>query len=165
MNLVETGRLLAKISGSDGREIGDVTVLAWSEILADVPYAPAMRAVTMHYQESAAFLMPVHVIGLVDRIRDIDRRAGRDQAHDDRLSEHDKRPTLADLPANTRKAVAVVVGSRRTHNVTLRRRDRAGTTWAYSCTCGVNPIDQAWPDKDTARTKAQEHVPSMAAVG
>lgn len=165
MNMIETTRLLAKVQACDGRPVGEAMVLAWQETLADVPYALAMRAVTVHYQESVAFLMPAHIITLVERLRDIDRRAGRDQAHDARLSEHDKRPTLGDLPANTRKAVAAVVGSRRAHNLTIRRRDMAGTSWAYSCACGVNPMDQAWPDKDTARARGGDHIPVMPVIG
>lgn len=165
MNLVEAGRLLAKVSGNDGREVGEVTVLAWQETLADVPYPDAMAAVTRHYRQSTDFLMPAHLVILVEQLRRERRQAERDDAHDGRLQEYDKRPTLAALPASTRKAVAAVTGRRVTHNITLRRRDNAGTSWAYSCSCGVNPIDQAWPDKKTARTRGRDHIPAMAAVG
>lgn len=165
MNLVEASRLLAKVSGNDGRQVGESTVLAWQETLADVPYPDAMAAVSVHYRESTDFLMPAHLVALVTRLRTERRQAERDQGHDERLHAYDKRAAAGDLPPATRKAVEAATGANRPHNLTLRRRDMAGTSWAFSCTCGINPVDQNYPDKAAARTAGMAHVPQRAPVG
>jgi hypothetical protein len=161
MNLVEAGRLLAKVSGNDGREVGEVTVMAWQETLADVAYPDAMAAVTIHYRESTEFLMPAHLVKLVGRVRAERRQADLDRRHADKIAAFDE----ATLPATTRRAIEQATGARRQHNVTVRRRDDAGTRWAFSCTCGVNPPDQEWPSKAVARAKAREHMPTPVARG
>jgi len=159
MNLVETGRLLAKVSGNDGREVGEVTIRAWQEVLADVLYPDAMAAVTMHYRESTDFLMPAHVVRLAARVR-AERVADERAEH-----RHARAESLGDVPPATRRAIKAVTGAGREHHVTIRRVELDGSKWAYSCTCGLNPVGQEWPDKDTARARSRAHIPTLAATG
>jgi hypothetical protein len=165
MNMIETTRLLAKVQACDGRPVGEAMVLAWQETLADVPYPDAMNAVPRHYRESTDFLMPAHLVKLVAQLQAERRRAQLDNRHDAKFAQPDKRPAARDLSAATRRAVAAATGARKPHSVTLRRRDMAGTSWAFSCTCGVNPPDQTWPSKNAARDGSREHLPAAVARG
>lgn len=163
MNHIETGRALAKAAGYDGREVGDTMVLAWQEALAHEPYPEVMRAVTRHYQESTDFLMPAQVIAMCRRLRNEDRRQQRDDAHDARLRAIDA-SELKDRSDDIRD-LARSLASPKGHNLTLRRRDMAGTEWAWSCTCGLNPPAQRYPSKDAARAAGREHIPAPVARG
>lgn len=71
MDTTEVGRLLVKITAYDPRlkANSDLTIAAWAEALADVPYRVAMAAVTRHYETSDRLIMPVHVIKLAPVIK------------------------------------------------------------------------------------------------
>jgi hypothetical protein len=86
MNLEQTAAILAKVAALDGRNDTDSAILAWHEVIADLDYQDALRAVAMHRMESTEYLMPVHVRQLVARIRsergDADRRGERQRELD-----------------------------------------------------------------------------------
>ena len=62
MNLAETDQLLTLMSNLDNRKVDDATVLAWHEILHDLPFEDCRDAVTEHYTTSGDWLMPVHIV-------------------------------------------------------------------------------------------------------
>ncbi|MBW9093137.1 hypothetical protein JNB62_05530 [Microbacterium jejuense] len=68
MNIQETNQLLIRMQVIDNRQIGDSTVLAWHELVADLDYATAVEAVKLHQRESTAYLTPAHVRANVERI-------------------------------------------------------------------------------------------------
>lgn len=53
----------------DSRTIGDSDVLAWHELLADVPFSDADAVVKAHYATSGERIMPVHVLEGVKKLR------------------------------------------------------------------------------------------------
>lgn len=61
MNLEETTAVLAKAAAFDQRTIGEADVLAWHEAIGDLYVDHALAAVTRHFRESDARLMPVHI--------------------------------------------------------------------------------------------------------
>lgn len=72
MNLVETHDLLTLAAKYDNRRFDDATVMAWQEVLADLPFDDCRTAVVSHVATSAEYLMPVHVVqgaAEIDRIR------------------------------------------------------------------------------------------------
>ncbi|GAA4762382.1 hypothetical protein [Microbacterium gilvum] len=68
MNLQETGQLLMLIQVVDNRRIDESVILTWHELLDDVELDVAREAVRMHRRESAAWLMPAHLLANVERI-------------------------------------------------------------------------------------------------
>ncbi|GGH34015.1 hypothetical protein [Microbacterium album] len=69
MNIQQTNELLLRIQVIDNRQIGDSTVLAWHELVADLDYDVAVEAVRMHRMESKEYLVPAHVRANAERIR------------------------------------------------------------------------------------------------
>lgn len=69
MNLEETAAVLAKAAGYDNRTIGDANVMAWHEALGDLNVRDCLAAVAQHHRESDAYLMPVHVRRIAERLR------------------------------------------------------------------------------------------------
>jgi len=61
VNLSETSALLALIASVDNRRVEDATVLAWCDILGDLPYSDCQRAVRQHFAGSTDYLMPAHI--------------------------------------------------------------------------------------------------------
>lgn len=62
MNLVETHDLLTLAAKYDNRRFDDATVMAWQEVLADLPFDDCRTAVVSHFATSAEYLMPVHIV-------------------------------------------------------------------------------------------------------
>lgn len=73
MNLTETNHLLTVVANIDNRRVDDATVVAWQELLSDLPLADCLTAVRSHFRESAEYLVPAHIV------------AGARQAHRDRV--------------------------------------------------------------------------------
>jgi hypothetical protein len=73
----EVRQVLARITTYDGRQIEASTILAWGEVLADVSYDDAVRAVTEHYASSHDWLMPVHIVAAASRYEDDRAREAR----------------------------------------------------------------------------------------
>ena len=69
MNAEETGRVLAKCASYDRRKIGDTDVIAWFQVLGDLPYDDCIAAVVAHYGETTDWIMPAHIRQRVKEIR------------------------------------------------------------------------------------------------
>jgi hypothetical protein len=163
MTPAEVARLLAKAAAFDQRTVGDADVMAWHEAVADLDPALAMRAVTRWYQRNEQRITVAALRTVCNGLRGEDRQARRDAAHDERLRAIDA-GDLKDRSADILE-LARSLAAPRGHNLTLRRRDMAGGTWAWSCSCGLNPPGQSHPGKDAARTAGRAHIPAPAAVG
>lgn len=74
MNLVETHDLLTLVAKYDNRRFDDATVMAWQEVLADLPFDDCRTAVVAHFGGAEVYLMPVHI---VRGATDIDRNRRR----------------------------------------------------------------------------------------
>lgn len=82
MNLEETAAVLAKAAGYDNRTVGRANVLAWHEAIGDLRADECLHAVTLHHRQSDAYLMPVHIRRLAEKLR-ADRQS-REAADDHR---------------------------------------------------------------------------------
>lgn len=71
MNRSDVVDVLAKASAFDQRTVGDADVLAWYEVLAEVPRDDALQAVTEHYRASTTRLWPADVLRIA---REIDHK-------------------------------------------------------------------------------------------
>lgn len=69
MTRSEIALLLGAIAGRDQRTIGEADVLAWHEDLGDLEFADARAAVSRHFRESEARIMPAHIRRHVKVIR------------------------------------------------------------------------------------------------
>lgn len=69
MNASEAAALLAMMAAYDRRTIGESDALAWSQALHDINFADAQFVVNEHYRTSSDWLMPVHVVSAVRRLR------------------------------------------------------------------------------------------------
>lgn len=70
MNTAELTMLLARIQVLDNRQIDQLTIEAWTPLMAHTGYADAVEAVNAHFQESTDYLKPAHIIR---RVRDMRR--------------------------------------------------------------------------------------------
>lgn len=70
MNAKDAARLLALCASYDRRKIGEADVLAWLQVLGDLPFADCEAAVIGHYTDSTEWIMPAHVRQRVRVIRD-----------------------------------------------------------------------------------------------
>lgn len=61
--------LLARIQVLDNRQVDQLTIQAWTPLMADLDYQEAVEAVNTHFRESPAYLQPAHVRALVKRAR------------------------------------------------------------------------------------------------
>lgn len=77
MNTDEVREVLVRMALFDGRQVEEVTVLAWAEVLADVHQADAIRAVVEHYGASREWLMPVHIVTAAAHYQDQRDREAR----------------------------------------------------------------------------------------
>ena len=57
----ETGKLLARAALVDNRKVDTPTVIAWHQIVGDLPFADCEQAIIAHYGETTDWLMPAHV--------------------------------------------------------------------------------------------------------
>lgn len=80
MNLTETKMLLAKAALIDNRAVGELTIRAWQEVLANVDARDAMEALTLHFHESEDYLNPGHIVSGVRRVRENRRIEAQRQA-------------------------------------------------------------------------------------
>lgn len=65
MNRAEAALVLAKVQAFDNRTVGETTIEAWAEALADTDFKYALAAVTKHYHEETTWMMPAHVTKIV----------------------------------------------------------------------------------------------------
>lgn len=69
MNRAETGGLLALCVAFDRRTVGDADILAWHEVLNDLPFEDCKAAVMDHFRSSKEWLMPADIRATVGRLR------------------------------------------------------------------------------------------------
>jgi hypothetical protein len=71
VNFAETGKLLAYIGAVDRRIPGDAEIMAWQELFADVENLDdALDAVREHRRTSTDWILPAHILGPVQKVRD-----------------------------------------------------------------------------------------------
>lgn len=77
MNIEQTAKVLTKIQLIDNRQVGQLTILEWHDIIGDLEYEDAIAAVRIHRNESTEYLTPAHIRMNISRVeRDLRRRAG-----------------------------------------------------------------------------------------
>jgi len=75
MNVRETARVLAKAAAVDNRDVSEVNVMAWHEIIGDLDLAECLEAVARHRRDSpGVYLEPGHVRRIAKVIRDENRK-------------------------------------------------------------------------------------------
>lgn len=65
MTTEELTMLLARIQVLDNRQVDQLTIEAWSPLLAGIPYEEAVEAVNGHFAESTDYLQPAHITARV----------------------------------------------------------------------------------------------------
>jgi hypothetical protein len=65
MNTEQLTMLLARIQVLDNRQVDQLTIEAWSPLLANITYSDAVTAVNEHFTESTDYLQPAHIVGRV----------------------------------------------------------------------------------------------------
>ena len=73
MNKSELARVVAKIRLGDNRNVDELVIAEWYDTIGHLNFDDAIRAVTMHRQDSIEYLQPAHVIRGALRVRE--RRA------------------------------------------------------------------------------------------
>lgn len=69
MNRHEVAKVLAKIQLGDNRQVDELVLNEWADTIGHLDFADAIAGVRMHRQESAAWIMPAHVIANAHRAR------------------------------------------------------------------------------------------------
>ena len=69
MNRSEVAQLLTKIAAFDRRTIGEADVLAWHEVVGDLPLKAALEAVTDYFRDTREWCMPSDIVSRVKAIR------------------------------------------------------------------------------------------------
>lgn len=69
MTPAELVKVLVRVQADDNRDIGQVTVASWQQIIGHLDFQDAIAAVVMHRQESTDWLMPAHVLRNAARVR------------------------------------------------------------------------------------------------
>ncbi len=83
MNFEEVGQVLAKAASYDRRTTGAADILAWHEAIGDLPLQDALKAVTVHYQGTDKWLMPVHLRIICDELANVEARAALAAYHEE----------------------------------------------------------------------------------
>ena len=61
MSAEDMGRVLAKCASYDRRKVGESDIIAWLQVLGDLPYDDCVAAVIAHYGETTDWIMPAHI--------------------------------------------------------------------------------------------------------
>lgn len=69
MTIEELTTLLARIQVLDNRQVDELTIQAWTPLMAHVPYGEAVTAVNAHFVESTEYLQPAHIHQRVRALR------------------------------------------------------------------------------------------------
>jgi len=69
MNEPEAFKLLTLASARDNRTVDQAIAKVWAQDLARIDYNDAVEALSLHYSETSDWLLPVHVVRCVTRIR------------------------------------------------------------------------------------------------
>jgi hypothetical protein len=116
MNIIETGKVLAKIQLGDNRDVDDrgLVLRELHDSIGKLDFEDAIAAVTMHRQTSTAYLMPAHIIENVRLIHAREDRAERVQSARERGQITRPRSTFdrAQFDADTQIALAAARAER-----------------------------------------------------
>lgn len=88
MDIIETGKVLAKIQAFDNRNVDEAVLSAWFEVLEPFTLRDSLEAVTDYFRTSTAWMMPAHV---VERVQATERARVDSFGAQPRLSDHDER--------------------------------------------------------------------------
>ncbi|HCB57778.1 MAG TPA: hypothetical protein DEP82_07590 [Arthrobacter bacterium] len=91
MDIIDTGKVLAKIQAFDNRNVDDPTQIAWQEILEPYMLQDALDAVTHYFKANTGWIMPAHV---VERVRDTEQARVRMFKNGCHLNRADEERTL-----------------------------------------------------------------------
>jgi len=69
MNEPEAFKLLTLASARDNRTVDQAIAKVWATDLARIDYHEAVEALRLHYSETTDWLLPVHVVRCVQRLR------------------------------------------------------------------------------------------------
>lgn len=67
MTPAELKQVLAKIQLGDNRQVDPLVLREWFDTIGHLDAGDCLKAITMHRQESAAYLMPAHIVANVRR--------------------------------------------------------------------------------------------------
>lgn len=73
MNRAETVQLLTYIAAIDGRRLDEAVVIAWQEVIGDLPLDECQPAARAHFAKSGDWLMPHHIRDRVLAARETQR--------------------------------------------------------------------------------------------
>lgn len=107
MNKSQVAAILGLIAARDNRTIGEVDVRAWHEDIGDLEFDDARRAISLHFQESTDYLMPVHVRRIAKQLARERHRVEREERERKAIEAEtaargpirDRSPEVADLLA------------------------------------------------------------------
>lgn len=77
MNIQETAAVLAKAQLVDNRQISELVIREWHDVIGHLQYADAIIAVTNHRRDSTDYLQPAHVVAGARKIRETRQRVER----------------------------------------------------------------------------------------
>lgn len=85
MNLRETKEILARIAAVDNRDLSEATAEAWHEVIGDLDYTVAKRALKMAQRDpKVAWLQPRHLMEKVhDATAELNSEQLREKAQDE----------------------------------------------------------------------------------
>ena len=93
MDIIETGKVLAKIQAFDNRNVDPATTIAWQEVLEPHTLPDALAAVSAYFRTNTAWIMPAHI---VERVRDMEQARVREFKNGYHLNRADEERTLGD---------------------------------------------------------------------
>jgi hypothetical protein len=77
VNIAETARILAKAQLVDNRQITELVIKEWHEVIGHLFYEDAYKAVTEHRRTSTDYLQPAHVVAGARRAREARERESK----------------------------------------------------------------------------------------
>lgn len=87
MDIIETGKVLAKIQAFDNRNVEPETTLAWHEVLEPHTLQDALKAVSDYFRINSSWIMPSHIVERVRMVEDARSYEFKDGYHLNRADE------------------------------------------------------------------------------
>jgi hypothetical protein len=75
MNDAELIKVIARIQAGDNRQVDQITLAHWRDMIGEYNFADAIAAVVMHFKHSTAYLQPAHIVENIRTVRDEQRKA------------------------------------------------------------------------------------------
>lgn len=82
----EAAVLLTKLAAYDNRQPSEAAARAWAEVLIDVDLQEALDAVPEHFRQSTDWVMPAHILRIVEDHRRERHRLQREAAEQERAA-------------------------------------------------------------------------------